>query len=274
MVRLGFFLLTAVVPLLSQTAAKSAESVAPEVDQALRSRVAKFYQAHVEGKFRAADEFVAADSKDAFYEANKRRCRSFEITNVEYAEKLTKATVTVTCEMDVAMPGAGVVRVNAPITSLWKLEGGEWCWYTQPASFRETPFGPMRPGPEAKGTSGPLPAAPTEADRKRGEAAMATLLSMVKADKSEIRLKRSQCASGEVVITNNFPGTVSLVLQYSSLPGLEIKLDRTELAKGEAARASFRYKPQDNVPVPDRMMVQFMVQPTYHVIPVWLYFDR
>ena len=45
----------------------------PEVDDALRQRVTAFYQAHVDGKFRAADQFVAEDSKDAFFEAPKRR---------------------------------------------------------------------------------------------------------------------------------------------------------------------------------------------------------
>ena len=47
------------------------EKAPPEVDNALRERVSKFFQAHVDGKFRLAEEVIAEDSKDFFYNMEK-----------------------------------------------------------------------------------------------------------------------------------------------------------------------------------------------------------
>ena len=42
---------------------------ADEMDEALRARIHKFYQAHVDAKYRIADQVVAEDSKDLFFAA-------------------------------------------------------------------------------------------------------------------------------------------------------------------------------------------------------------
>ncbi|MBM3748697.1 MAG: hypothetical protein FJW34_23225, partial [Acidobacteria bacterium] len=76
----------------------------PAVDEAVRARVKQFFQAHVDGKFRAAAEVVAEDSQDAFFAANKPRCYSFEITKIEYLDEFTRATAVVACEMDHPAP--------------------------------------------------------------------------------------------------------------------------------------------------------------------------
>lgn len=271
MVRSLFFsLLLPLSPLLAQTAAELFEKAPPDVDEALRSRVKLFYQAHVDGKFRLADQVVAEDSKDAFYEAKKNRCHSFEIVNIKYAENFTRATAVVTCELDFAMPGAGKVRAKAPMTTLWKLENGQWCWYVVPTDTYETPFGVMRPGPDAPSSS----AAAANPNPAQASADLARIMQMVKADKREVRLKRNEIGSDEVVLTNHLPSAVSLVLQFSSLPGLEITLDRSELKPGESARLCFRYTPQDKVVVPDSMTAQLMVQPVSQVISVRIVFAR
>ena len=67
---------------LAQGPADLFQKAPPEMDQALRERVAAFLQAHVDGKFRLADQYVADESKDAFFEAHKRRYRDFEIVKV------------------------------------------------------------------------------------------------------------------------------------------------------------------------------------------------
>jgi len=60
-----------------------------DVDEALRSRIAKFYQAHVDKKFRQADEYVAEDTKDFYYQANKPAYLEFHIDNVLYQVNFT-----------------------------------------------------------------------------------------------------------------------------------------------------------------------------------------
>jgi hypothetical protein len=68
--------------LLAQGQVDLFQKAPPEVDEALRARVTKFYQAHVDGKYRLADEVVAEDSKDAFFEARKPRYRKFELSRI------------------------------------------------------------------------------------------------------------------------------------------------------------------------------------------------
>src|SRR5260370_24279308 len=63
----------------------------PDVDEALRARITGFYQAHVDKKFRQADQFVAEDTKDFYYESNKPAYLSFNIGKITYSENFTKA---------------------------------------------------------------------------------------------------------------------------------------------------------------------------------------
>ena len=58
---------------LAQEAGNIFEKAPPEVDEALRARITRFYQAFIDGKFRLADALVADDSKDVFFAAEKRR---------------------------------------------------------------------------------------------------------------------------------------------------------------------------------------------------------
>ena len=88
--------------------------VPPEVDQALRARVAKFYQAHIDGKYRAADQLVAEDSKDAFFGMAKPHIKSFEIIRIDYSESFTKAEVALLCPADWFLRGQKVA-VKIPL---------------------------------------------------------------------------------------------------------------------------------------------------------------
>ncbi|MGC8794691.1 MAG: hypothetical protein ACP5U2_15005, partial [Bryobacteraceae bacterium] len=138
--------LTAALCAQAQTAAELFEKAPPEVDQALRERVKFFYQCHVEGKFRQADQVVAEDSKDAFFAAEKPRYRGFEIVRIVYSDNFTRARVVVAVDTDFMAPGIGRIPVKAPLTSLWKLENGQWWWYVDRNAGKQTPFGPMRAG--------------------------------------------------------------------------------------------------------------------------------
>src|SRR5688572_11257827 len=72
----------------------------PYVDEALRSRVSEFLQAHVDGKFRLANEIVAEDSKDMYFAMEKHRYLSFEIVRIDYTNDFTRATVLATVEVN------------------------------------------------------------------------------------------------------------------------------------------------------------------------------
>ena len=101
----------------------------PDVDEALRARVSKYYQAFVDAKPRRAEPLVAEDSQDFFYNMKKTQLLSFEIGKIEYSDSFTKAKAVVIAETYVMALGFGSKPVKVPITSLWKLVDGQWYWY-------------------------------------------------------------------------------------------------------------------------------------------------
>ena len=126
----------------------------------------------------------------------------------------------------------------------------------------ESPFGKMHRGPEGK-ASGPVTPRPGPD--------MAAIMSMVKASKGQVHLSSDKPGSDEVILTNTMPGVVTLVLQYASMPGLDIQLDRKELKTGETARLAVRWAPKDKAPPPS-LMAQILVQPIGQVFAIWVNF--
>jgi hypothetical protein len=255
--------------LLFQNPAELFQKAPPAVDEALRARISKFFQAHVDGKFRAAAEVVAEDSQDAFFTANKPRCYSFEIVKITYSENFTRAAAVVACEADYPAPGFAGVKVKAPRTTFWKLEGGHWWYYIDPNQGQQTPFGLMRPGP-GQGSlppgiaPGSPPAPPPNLD-------VQAVLSWVKASEQAIHFSSARPGSGEVTLTNRGNGTAQLILRYSGMPGLEVKLDRTELNQGETARLTATWTPGE-APPPAMIPVSISVQPIGQLLGLRLIF--
>lgn len=215
----------------AQAPAQLFEKAPPDVDAALRERVRLFYQAHVDGKFRLADTVVHEDSKDAYFAAEKTRYKGFEIIRINYSENFTRAQVVTAVVTDFAMPGFPSAEARVPVTTLWKLDGGEWWWYVEPpGQGRQTPFGTMKPG-EGPGADHPLALLrkmPT-AEEIQGQ---------VGVDKTEVRLGPGD--AGEVVVTNRMPGPVTLELELPAQAGFEAKLERADLKANEQTRILFR----------------------------------
>jgi hypothetical protein len=245
------------------------EQAPPQLDQALRARVAKFYQAHVDGKFRVADQVVAEDSKDAFFAADKTRYRGFEIIKITYSEQFTRASVLTTCDTDFVTPMARF-PVKVPITSLWKLENGEWFWYLDPRPQRAlTPFGkrdaPVAPAPE------PPPGGPSGGGPPARLPDVADILKQVTVTPTEVRLSSYEPASAEVTVSNRMPGAIRLSLHYAGFPGFKAGLDRTSLGAGESARILVECKPADKRPKPT-LTVELQIEPTGQTIPIRVLF--
>jgi hypothetical protein len=207
----------------------------PAVDEALRARIAKFFQLHVDGKFRQAEALVAEDSKDFFYSANKPKYMGFEIKNIVYTDDFAKAKAVVVAQMVVMAPGFLDKPVPVPIPSRWKLVNGEWYWYIDEDELNMTPFGKMKGGTAAPGGSG-VPAIP-------GPEEAAKLLAGVKAENEEVVLKAKEPGSAEFTIVNTMPGSVSLALDELQFPGISVKLDAAELAAGAKAHVTLDWKP-------------------------------
>jgi hypothetical protein len=202
-----------------------------KVDAALRARVQEFFDLHVKGQFRKAEELVAEDTKDFFYSGNKPRYLSFEVSRIDYSEKFTRAKVTVVCEQYIMMPGFADRPMKVPTPSTWKLENGKWYWYVDQDALLNTPWGRMKPGPfPEKGAGAPpsLTSIPTSAD---------FLYKLIRLDKTAVQLKAGE--SAEVTIASGAPGPVMLSVP-ADLPGIEATLDKGTLPGGGKATLTLR----------------------------------
>ncbi|MGH9721561.1 MAG: hypothetical protein ACRD8O_15230 [Bryobacteraceae bacterium] len=240
---------------LAQNPLELFDKAPPHVDQALRERIGKFYQAHVDGRPRAAEKYVAEDTQDFYYTANKPRYLSFAIDKIVYSDNFTKALATVLCEQHIMLPGFAGKPVKVPAPSRWKIVDGEWFWYVDPETVRDTPFGRMKPGAAPQGGAAQSPGLDALANAPKVE----DLWAQVKVDKSSISLKAGAASSDKVIVSSRLPGTVQLSLDTSpKTKGLNASLDRTELKSGEQATVTIR---SDLKSAAD-FVVRIRVQPT------------
>jgi len=254
--------------LMAQPPADLFTKAPPYVDEALRARISKFYQAMVEGKARQGEQYVAEDSKDIYYDMAKPRYLSFEIRDIHYSDDFTKAKAVIVVQTFSAVPGFQSKPLPMPIPSLWKVVDGQWYWYVDPESLKATPFGKMTPGPYPAGsTPGAPPAMP---DLSKGFD-LKTLWKQVHVDKRIVQLKAGEPSSEQVMISSDLPGELSLQLQGLDVPGLELKLDRTELKAGEKAILSFRFEPHGDAP--HSVVANLLVQPINYLIPIQIQFQ-
>ncbi len=237
----------------------------PDIDEALRARVTKFYQAHVDNKFRAADAYVAEDTKDEFYGMEKQHCSSFAIGTVKYSDNFTRAQVMIVCDTQMLMPMVGRMPVKLPVVSQWKVEGGQWFWYLEPRETREikTPFGTYKPQPP-----GQTPAAPTSSAAIGGKFVdLKDLTKLVTTNKTEVRFSPAQPGSDRIVITNGLPGGITLSLESGASTGVSYKLDRTSVGGGERATLTVSYEPVQGV-LPSASAARLTVSPTEQSITI------
>ena len=223
-----------------------------DVDQALRARITEFYDLHVKGEFRKAEALVADDTKDVYYDSRKTKYLSFEIGRIDYSDNFTRAKATVLCEQNIMLPGFSGQPMKVPMPSTWKLVDGTWYWYVEPEASLMTPFGKMRSGPPRESASASIPPIPTTVPD--------FINKQVKADKASVTLKAGE--SEQVTITNSAPGALNISLT-GSVPGVEVKLDRTVLDAGEKAVLTVRAG--DNAK-PGVLSIQ--VEQTNQVIPI------
>jgi hypothetical protein len=244
------------------TATDVFEKAPPQIEEPLRANVAKFFQAHVDGKFRQAEEVIAEDSKDAFYNMEKRGYFGFEIIKIKYSEDYTKATVVTTLDMEWRSPRIGVMRVKPPLSSLWRLENGKWVWYVVASKDWETPWGKMQPGPDQQKSIMTAFQGVNVND----------VLKQVAIDRTEIRLRGYEASQGQAAIENNMPGQVRLRLDAPTYQGLQVTLDKTELVAGQTARVLVKFTPETTDPKPTTR-VSIHVEPTGRVFHLDIVFD-
>lgn len=225
-----------------------------DVDDALRLRVTQFYQYHVDGKLRPAEQLVAEDAKDDFYAAMKPAIKGFRIDQIAYSDNYTKAKVTMVGKAMVSFMGMSAPQLmDMPFPSFWKIEGGKWCFYYYVDPERMTPFGKQKAPPKDPKTGGPMQFKPAD---------LSTISQGVKPDRTSVKLGD---AEEKVELTNKLPGVVMLSLSEKEYAGIDAKLDKLELKGGETATLTI--KPKSAVGRP-RTMVGVIVQPSNQYIQI------
>ena len=240
MVRWFLFTLVA-VSAWSQTTAPAPS----EAESRLRARVDKFYSLLQEGRtsvksLRQAEELVAEDSKDAYYVARKPDIREFHISSVELIEGGQKAKVLVTAKVVVMMVGAGPQEFDAPVTSTWKLENGEWMFYMDPVSLEQTPFGKMYTE-----KSGAAPGPPPDlAALMANKPTVASLQSKVKIDRTSV-VFTPDAPVQFVTISNELAGSIDISMDDLSkkIPGLTVSLGASRVEGGKSTQVKLEAKP-------------------------------
>ena len=218
----------------------------PQVEQALRERVTKFYQAHVDAKFRQADIVVAEESKDQFFGMAKPVYRAFEILRITYTEDFSKANVATVVERDMNLRG-NKFPVKAPVTSTWKVIEGQWFWYVdeQAGKQAETPMGTMHAGPQSERPPGmPADFAQMINDPKRRAELAASIRTKVAVNKTEVTLPLDKPGSETIEISNGLEGPIKIEMEMQGMvQGLTARVDSVDVAGGGKTLIRLKYVP-------------------------------
>lgn len=254
MLRLSVFALFAAV-LSAQDPSELFHKPPADVDQALRARVSEFFELHVKGDFRHAEALVAEDTKDYFYDNNKPRYLSFEISKIKYNDDFTRAQVTVMCEQYVRFPGFPVTPMKVPTPSTWKIENGKWVWYVDQTQLTASPLG-LKSAPDAANH----PAPSGRAALPQVIPTMDQFYAAFKADKDSVTLQGDD--TEQVVISNGSPGPMTVQI-VGAVAGIEAKLDQTQVKAGEKAVLSLHATPDAKSGT-----VKVRIDPVGKVIPI------
>jgi hypothetical protein len=197
---------------------------------------AEFLKLFTKHEYRKAEGWIAEESKDYYYGGTKPDVRKFEVLGVEFSDNFTHAKAMVRCTEPVVVAGfpPGDMTVNIP--TLWKLENGNWYLYEDPDKV-SNPSG-LRTKIQAAvdgAVAGSTP--PPDAVLKDLPKDPAFAMGKLQVDKPSVIL--SAGAEQKIVIANGLPGPISLELG-APLRGIEAKLDRADVARGEKATLTLK----------------------------------
>lgn len=254
-----------------------AQTPSPDVDQALRSRVAEFFQDFVGGQYRKALDLVAEDTKDEYFSSAKAELKTFQIDTVKYDDSLADAVVTLTVKQIMRVQFEEI-PVDVPMTTNWKIENGKWMFYHKPQSGTAwlTPMGPSNVDVVKRNADGTLNI-PKKLDQDTLIAAAQKIFQQSSVDKNQVTLAAGKTSSEKVVFHNGAQGAVSLELSGApKLPGFSAKLDKTTVNFGEDAAVQISYAPspdQDTSTVPPPANLTLTVEPFNQLFQIRVTFE-
>jgi hypothetical protein len=219
-------------PVMAVTAwAQQPSPATREAEAALRTRAEQFFQLQVDKKYRQAEALVADDTKDNYYNGNKFSIKGFTIQRIELLDDNTRAKVTINGKVTLQIPTGGAVDLDAPSTTLWKLEAGQWVWYIDETAVVQTPFGPIKVQPgDGKSPQLTMPGKAPD---------IATLQNSVKIDRTSVELT-AEAPEQTVSVSNELAGGVDLELgSVRDTDGFRAEIEKKHLEAGEKTLIHF-----------------------------------
>jgi hypothetical protein len=166
--------------------------------------------------------------------------------------------------------------VDVPINTMWKIERGKWVWTHEikPDTWI-TPMGPSNVELIKRNSDGAVTGIPHGITPDKVSAAALQILKSGGLDKSEVVLSATKFSSEKVVFHNAAQGSIQLEMSAPSLPGLTVKLDKTDLNLGEDATIQVGFDPPVDVttPAPRTAMVHLNVVPFNQGFDLKISFD-
>jgi hypothetical protein len=213
----------------AQTEAPPAEKPPAGLEQTVFTRVHEFYALLVKHQYRQAEAYIAEDTKDYYYAGSKPDVRSFEVQKVEFSDAFTHAKVFTRCTEPVVVAGFPPGNMTVSVPTFWRLVDGNWYLYEDPNKIAnpsglrskiQSSLDAAAASPDAAPIAKELPKDPSFA------------LGKVQVDREQIKL--SAGGTEKITIANGSSGPIKLEYGYP-LPGIEAKLDRSEVGHGEKA---------------------------------------
>jgi hypothetical protein len=226
--RLALFAILGAVA-FAQTEAQPAEKPPAGLEQTVLTRVNEFYSLMVKHQYRQAEAYIAEDTKDYYYAGSKPDIRSFEVQKAEFSDSFTHAKVFTRCTEPVVVAGFPPGNMTVTVPTLWRLEDGNWYLYEDPDKITN-PSGLRTKIQSSIDAAAANPAAPPIPKDLPKDPSFA--LGKVTVERQEIKL--SAGGTEKITIANESPGPITLEYGYP-LAGIEAKLDRSELGRGEKA---------------------------------------
>jgi hypothetical protein len=257
-----------VLPLLmfGQPAQTGEQTAPPGVEEELVARVKAFYQNFVDGSPRKAEVFVAEDTKDFYYTAQKLRFKSFTVGKVTFSENFTKASVLVVGKTERMLAGQSIL-MDMPQDTHWKIEDGKWCWTFHEEDYAVTPMGVGGKNPtRVDGSSAPPPKGLTpQAIKEAGNAILAN--QPMGLDKNAVTLRLDQVSEAKVVFTNDSFGYLDVGLNAPAIRGLKATFDKRPVPPHGQSVLTLHYDPSDKSGPVDALTPKGVINTRVMVMP-------
>jgi hypothetical protein len=213
------------------------EQAPPGVEDVLRDRVQKFYQCFVDRRYRDAEQLVAEDSQELYFEMQKPHYNDFRIGKINFEADYLKASVVILVKAQFRFDNRSFPE-TVPLTSYWKVENGAWEWYVPKIVEQDTPFGKIHIDPRAH-----TPDAPSGNGAPDFSGVVQKLRTIVTVEPRQIRLKAGSDNSADVLVKNNGDAAVIVNITGTLPGGLTIDPNPAKLAGNQSVKLHIRWNP-------------------------------